>query len=87
MLRQGQRTQEEDKEEEIMKYNMDFNFPYDHVMVRGLNEETMNAYSRKMEYEVPFWVTWTVEEWNQTVTTHWHIINPNMVTHVEIREV
>lgn len=71
-----------------MTYNMDFNFPYAHVQVKGLDVAAVAEYKRAMEYEVPF-EAWSFETNYVTLNkeTKKYIINPNMVTYVEITEI
>lgn len=70
-----------------MSFVMDFNFPYSHLQVKGLDLAAVNEYSRKMEYEVPF-EAWSFEtnSFTSQKETKKYVINPNLVTYVEITE-
>jgi len=69
-----------------MKFDIVFHFPNSSVSLFGVDEKTKEEYARHMEFEVPFTVTDPPNESPWGGKPHTYIINPNLVTYVQIAE-
>lgn len=68
-----------------MTYNIRFHFSNTSLLVQGVDSNAKFQYARAMEFEPPFRVVQpAIEDAWLTMPEREYIVNPNMVTYVEI---